>query len=331
MQTRRFIFTLVALFGLGIWGMFITGIPAAAQIDPTSQQQTVNAAVAQHLDATATAQAASASTATANYEATLMESSIQTAVGESVRATELATLEAIGIDIRPVTANADWTPIEQDFDGVSMVFVPMGCFEMGSAEGDSDEQPVHQQCVDAPFWLDKTEVTQAQFTVNQGVVALPSYFSGDNRPVEQITWFEARDYCQSRGGRLPTEAEWEYAARGPDGLTYPWGNEFIPDNLVYEENSNDETAEVGSRPSGVSWVGALDMSGNVWEWMSSLYRDYPYDAGDGREDLTAPGARALRGGSWNDVDNVTRAAKRYAFMSPDVDSFRIGFRCARSS
>ncbi|PJF27076.1 MAG: hypothetical protein CUN52_15015, partial [Phototrophicales bacterium] len=170
-----------------------------------------------------------------------------------------------------ITTNEQWTPVEQEFDGVVMVLVPKGCFMMGSDDGDSDEQPVHEQCFDEPFWIDKYEVTQAQFAQFGGRKANPNYFKGDDLPIERITWFEARDYCeQRRGGRLPTEREWEYAARGPKNLIYPWGNEFMANNVVYDGNSNSGTAPVGSREGGISWVGAMDMSGNVWEWVSSL-------------------------------------------------------------
>jgi formylglycine-generating enzyme required for sulfatase activity len=225
----------------------------------------------------------------------------------------------------PVTRNADWTPVIQDFgDGVEMVLVPAGCFEMGSNNG-ANERPVTQQCFDEPFWIDQTEVTQADFERLDGQRERGNWFIGDNRPVENITWIEADAFCRLRGGRLPSEAEWEYAARGPDGLIYPWGNEFIADNVVYRDNSN-QTAPVGSRPNGVSWVGALDMSGNVEEWTNSLYQAYPYSATDGREsgsDTSSP--RVLRGGSWN---SYVLSAIRFAF-DPSVNVRDFGFRCIR--
>lgn len=222
-----------------------------------------------------------------------------------------------------------WTPVEHDFDGVTMVLVPAGCFMMGSDSGYDDEKPVHEQCFDAPFWIDKTEVTQADFARLGGQKANPNYFRGYNLPVESITWFEARDFCILRGGRLPTEAEWEYAARGPDSLVYPWGNDFVTENVVYSGNSNGQTAEVGSRPAGASWVGALDMSGNVWEWVSSLYQDYPYSA-DYESNSNTSNSRVLRGGSWDDfITDYLRAAYRY-WNFTDYWYFLYGFRCARS-
>jgi len=234
----------------------------------------------------------------------------------------------------PVTANAAWTPVIRAFDGVPMVLVPPGCFLMGSTDGPEDEQPVHEQCLAEPFWIDQTEVTQAQFAAFGGRAARASAFSGDDRPVEQITWFEARDFCARRGARLPTEAEWEYAARGPDSLVYPWGNDWDEDNAVWDRSGEQGTANVGSIPAGASWVGALDMSGNVWEWVSSMYAPYPYAADDGREGDTGDRTdvrRVLRGGSWNDGNpDALRAAVHLRFY-PDYWIFGFGFRCARSS
>jgi formylglycine-generating enzyme required for sulfatase activity len=225
--------------------------------------------------------------------------------------------------------NADWTPEIREFDGVEMVLVPSGCFMMGSNDGDDDEQPVHEQCFDEPYWIDRYEVTQGDFARLGGVQAEDSRFDGANRPVELITWFEARDFCELRGGRLPTEREWEYAARGPDGLVYPWGDTWDENRVVWDGNSGNQTASVGSRPDGVSWVGAEDMSGNVWEWVSSVYRDYPYGANS--EDLSGDGERyMLRGGSWlfNNPSGL-RASDRGRSDPGNYLNYG-GFRCARS-
>lgn len=246
-----------------------------------------------------------------------------------------------------ITRNVDWTPVEHDFDGVTMVLVPAGCFMMGSTQQQVNEQisagmnrewaerqlPQHEQCFDAPFWMDKYEVTQAQFRrLNGTQMNLPG-FSGDDRPVERITWFEAHDFCASREARLPTEAEWEYAARGPDNLVYPWGNTWNENNAVWNRSDLQGTANVGSIPAGASWVGALDMIGNVWEWTSSLYESYPYDAADGREADTGSGTdveRVLRGGSWFNGDpGDLRAPFRYWDIPGNAGRFD-GLRCARS-
>jgi len=230
----------------------------------------------------------------------------------------------------PITANNQWTPIVQDFDGVEMVEVPPGCFMMGSNDGNDDEKPVTKTCFDKPFWIDKTEVTQGQFGKFGGQAQNNPSFSGEQRPVENITWLEARDYCQKRGARLPTEAEWEYAARGPDNLVYPWGNEWDDSKAVWGRTSNQGTANVGSIESGASWVGAYDLSGNVWEWVSSLYKPYPYDAQDERESTADTNSeRVLRGGSWyGTYTGNLRAAVRIN-KSP-FWYYDNGFRCARS-
>ena len=159
-------------------------------------------------------------------------------------------------------------------------------------------------------------------------------FRGDNRPIETIRQNEAEAFCAKRGARLPTETEWEYAARGPDDLIYPWGNTWDASKAVYSGNSDNQTADVGSKPGGASWVGALDMSGNVWQWTSSLYKPYPYNETDGREDQTVIGTRVARGGSWyNNFINLGTVVRGWDFHSVGLgdDWYPIvGFRCARS-
>lgn len=235
----------------------------------------------------------------------------------------------------PVTHNMEWTPITQTFNQVEMVLVPAGCFQMGTVPGgfgEEDETPPSSQCFQDFFWLDKYEVTNEQFDRIGEETKLPSTWKDPLRPRETILWREARDFCLKRGGRLPTEREWEYAARGPDVLTYPWGNVWLPDNLVYPANADQQTAEVGSRPGGISWVGVFDMAGNVWEWTSTLYDQfhYPYDAFDGREnqnDITSK--RVIRGTSWYDgSDFYSRTANR-GYLGATIEDFNIGFRCAR--
>lgn len=243
-----------------------------------------------------------------------------------------STPDPLQIAFTPVHYNSDWVVIERDFNGVRMVLVPAGCFMMGGAVYDN-QQPIHTQCFNQPFWIDKYEVTQWQFQRLGGVQAESSGFLSGDRPVERITWFEARDFCHSRDSYLPTEAEWEYAARGVDNLEYPWGNEFILNNGIYSEYANPrwQTSSVGSRPTGISWVGALDMSGNVWEWTSSLYESYPYDVADGREADTGI-FRVLRGGGWtNYVNTMAVLSTSYRdFSSPALHNRILGFRCARS-
>jgi formylglycine-generating enzyme required for sulfatase activity len=228
-----------------------------------------------------------------------------------------------------VTANSQWTIVQQNFDGFEMALVPTGCFNMGSVVAD-DEQPVRPQCFNRPFWIDVYEVTNRQYGAH-------GRFEGDDRPRENVNWYQAWDFCQQRGARLPTEAEWEYAARGPDNLTYPWGDVFVPEYAVHIGNSNNQTAPVGSRPpESRSWVGAYDMSGNVWEWTNSIYDPqnypYPYATDDGRENISSAVPRSRRGGSWDYEGSPSRAANRLG-SAPNTtasDLGVIGFRCVRN-
>jgi formylglycine-generating enzyme required for sulfatase activity len=260
-----------------------------------------------------------------------------------------------------VSANYKWTPLVREFDGVDMVLVPAGCFEMGNEVGFRGEQPVHEICFEQPFWIDRTEVTVDQFArfLNGQDTPVDDYEGWldpwsptreprvqlvrqdgtwapepghSRRPLESVTWAGAAEYCAWRAARLPGEAEWEYAARGPDGLLYPWGNEFVADNTV---RLIGRMPEAGSKPQGASWVGALDMSSSLFEWVNSIYTPYPYDASDGREaglDAASASERVLRGGAWYHPDgmsdDVTATARFRA--APHVAAWSYGFRCARS-
>ena len=204
-------------------------------------------------------------------------------------------------------------------DGAKMVLVPAGPFTMGSNRGSDNEQPVHDVTL-AAFYIDQYEVTNAQYRAcveAGGCAEAPGcserYDDPDkvDHPVVCIDWHQARAYCEWRGDRLPTEAEWEKAARGTDGRTYPWGEIVVSDLGNYDYNSED-TTPVGSYLYGVSPYGVYDMAGNVWEWVQSEYRDYPYQADDGREDLDGrTNVRVLRGGGLgNSLDNARAAARR---------------------
>ncbi|MFI5340291.1 MAG: formylglycine-generating enzyme family protein, partial [Candidatus Methylomirabilales bacterium] len=218
-----------------------------------------------------------------------------------------------------------------------MVRIPAGTFIMGDTHGDGedDERPANRLTLPA-FWIDRTEVTNAQFS---RFVQTSGYrpqgewqetaAGKDPHPVVYVTWHDAVAYCRRAGMRLPTEAEWEYAARGADGRKYPWGDQWDDSRARFSGNrGNQTTAPVGSYPIGASPFGVLDMAGNVWEWMSSLYRPYAYIPTDGRENPNAPGRRVVRGGSWLLNPWDLRAAHR-DWAEPDYRSPYIGFRCAQ--
>jgi formylglycine-generating enzyme required for sulfatase activity len=154
----------------------------------------------------------------------------------------------------------------------------------------------------------------------------------ESHPVNEVTWNGARAYCAWRGARLPTEAEWEAAARGREGRPYPWGTEPPSgERAVFGRRSN-HTDAVGSHPPGATPEGVHDLAGNVAEWTSTLYQPYPYRADDGREDPDAHGERVTRGGDhvFDSTPEKLRASFRGGFSrAPAVGHRHIGFRCAR--
>ena len=196
-------------------------------------------------------------------------------------------LVAILLSLQPVHAD--------DLMPTGMVIIPEGWFTMGDDWGPMDERPAHQVWVDA-YQIERTPVTNAQFAAFLNVAGAVNadrqrlydvddrdtriHLLGQNwvagagfeqHPVVEPSWFGARDYCLGIGRRLPTEAEWEKAARGHDGRRYPWGND-PPDKTRARFNVGwNETTAVGSYPAGASPYGVLDMAGNVWEWVSSVY------------------------------------------------------------
>jgi formylglycine-generating enzyme required for sulfatase activity len=237
-----------------------------------------------------------------------------------------------------------------------MVYVPAGEFEMGSTDAEvddamqlcdeyhggcdrgwfEDEQPAHAVELDG-FWIDQTEVTNAQYAlcVADGDCEESGYaddgdYNGDDYPVVGVDWYNAAAYCQWAGARLPTEAEWEYAARGPQGHTFPWGKDAPTCQLAQCGACSGRTVPVGSLPDGASWCEALDMAGNVWEWVADWYGDYP----SGRQvNPTGPSSgadRVLRGGSWVWNPNYVRGAHRRE-GTPGYGHSDRGFRCARGS
>lgn len=236
-----------------------------------------------------------------------------------------------------------------------MVEVPAGAFIMGSDSGPADERPAHRVTLPA-FHIDRYPVTNARFaefldaadTHNTSGERLFDFDDPDARihrtsgrwladkgyeahPVVEVTWAGARDYCAWRGQRLPTEAEWEKAARGTDGRKYPWGN-AIPDRARAQYAAGyNQTAPVTAFRAGASRYGIEDLAGNAWEWVSSAYSSYPYDAKDGREDLTAGPVRGTRGGGHDSqAEEITTTQRgRNLSRNPASGHHNIGFRCAK--
>ena len=234
----------------------------------------------------------------------------------------------------PVTTNLDWQIISTTDDlGAEVVVVPAGCFDMGTDERAADLMPATEICIEQDFVLDRFEVTNALADASGFTFGNPSQFTEPEQPRDSVTWFDANAFCASRTFqgqpmRLLTEAEWEYAARGPSHSIYPYGNEPELAVAVTRDNSGGTTQAVGTYPRGDSWVGAADMAGNVWEWTSSIYRPYPYSAGDGREDVNnTEESRVLRGASANNSIDQMYAANRFA-RNPGTGYAMIGFRCA---
>jgi serine/threonine-protein kinase len=230
------------------------------------------------------------------------------------------------------------TTQRQGVDNAEMVYIPAGTFTMGDTHGDGqrNEQPPHQVSLRA-FWLDYTDVTNAQFAQFVRAVRfhpraawLNEAQGKDQHPVVHVTWDDAVAYCLWAGKRLPTEAEWEYAARGTDGRKYPWGETWDPSRARFRGNTGGQTtAPAGSYATSASPFGILDLAGNVWQWTGSLERPYPYVATDGREDPSAPGKRIVRGGAWESRPEDLRTSVRWG-VEPTVEEAFIGFRCAQN-
>ena len=209
-------------------------------------------------------------------------------------------------------------------DGGRYVWVPAGEFMMGSEDYDDegsedydDEKPVHRVRLTRGFWLSKCQVTNAQYRRFCEATSreFPSHGNqGDGHPVVCVSWDDAVAYCEHYGLQLPTEAQWEYAARGPEGRVYPWGNKWDRRRCCNEENKGpgEWTHPVGSFAAGASWCGALDMAGNVWEWCGDRYQERYYTVSP-EEDPPGPASgeyRVVRGGGWLSNATICRSASR---------------------
>jgi formylglycine-generating enzyme required for sulfatase activity len=221
-----------------------------------------------------------------------------------------------------------------------MVAIPAGAFLMGcndAVDGDcsADERPSHQVTL-AAFQIDATEVTRAAYKDCADAAACPSTADFDisagqaQKPVTSVSWDGAQAYCVFAGKRLPSEAEWEKAARGTDGRKYPWGNGAPSCTLTNMGGGGGAAEPVGSHPTGSSPSGALDMAGNVMEWVADWY-GASYYAASPAADPTGPATgteRIYRGGGFLGGPLPLRTSSRYA-TAPDTPLNYGGFRCAR--
>jgi serine/threonine-protein kinase len=265
-------------------------------------------------------------------------------------------------------------------DGMILMFVPAGEFQMGSDAENNDANLLHKVYLDA-FWIDQTDVTNAQFEkfVNDSAYKTDAEKGGSSLvfnvnskklevvkgadwkhpqgvtsnlnglekfPVLQMSWNDADAYCKWAGRRLPTEAEWEKAARGTDGRKYPWGNQPPAGNLLnfadknlpadQSDNSIDDgymfSSPVGNYPDGASPYGVLDMAGNVWNWTADWYDGGYYKISPERnpQGPSSGTTRVLRGGGWGDNINGTRSDNRVN-SHPNGRGPSLGFRCVMSA
>ncbi len=216
-----------------------------------------------------------------------------------------------------------------------MIYIPGGGYLMGADREEADQGPAHMVWVDG-FFIDETEVTNADYRkfVEATGHPEPNYwddgrFNGPDQPVVGVSWFDAMAYAEWAGKRLPTEAEWEKAAKGNDDRRYPWGD-ILEEEVHLNFNDNlERPADVGSYPKGKSPYGLLDMAGNVWEWVNDWYATDYYSKSPARNP-TGPESgqyRVLRGGSWYSNRYFVRCAFR-DYADPDLKDDDVGFRCA---
>ena len=240
-------------------------------------------------------------------------------------------------------------------DNMTLVYVPAGEFQMGAREGDeqaeADEMPMRRVALNA-FWIDRSEVTNAMFAAFLTEKGNEKWYEAaspdakisvlgpdwvvekgyENNPVTEVTWFGAQAYCEWAGRRLPTEAEWEKAARGADGRIFPWGstqpNCSLANFWTGDKSCSDGPAEVGSYQGGASPFNIWDMAGNVWEWVADWYSD-TYYASAPVDNPNGPGngsVKVMRGGSFESGPRTLRVSDRNS-DEPGVGRYRLGFRC----
>ncbi|MFZ9298607.1 MAG: formylglycine-generating enzyme family protein [Hylemonella sp.] len=261
----------------------------------------------------------------------------------------LASLATAALLLSPARA------LNASAQALEMIRIPAGPFTMGSDDGLPDERPAHRVTL-AAFEIDRLQTSNAEFAdflQRHGTTDAQGrrYFDWDdadarihrvggvwradpgfeNHPVVEVSWLGAQAYCRALGKRLPTEAEWEKAARGPHALRYPWGNSTPTPAQARFASGWNQTAPVDAYAAHASPYGVVGMAGNAWHWVASAYRPYPYREDDGREDLAPGPVRATRGGGHDSPAVELRSTERGLALSraPAAGHHNIGFRCAR--
>jgi formylglycine-generating enzyme required for sulfatase activity len=251
--------------------------------------------------------------------------------------------------------------VRVDSFGIRQVWVPAGCFLMGSdpekdPDAYDDEQPQREVCITRGFWLDQFPVTNDayrafidadgykterfwspdgwQWVIRNKKTRPRDYedFTDPNQPRVGVTWYEVDAYARWRGGCLPTESEWEYAARGPESLIYPWGDVWDSSRANTRESGIGKTTPVEQYEGGKSWVNAYDLAGNVWEWVADWWDENYYKTNPPKNNPTGPASgeeRCLRGGSWGIIPLFSRAACRTG-LRPVGEFNDFGFRVVYS-
>jgi eukaryotic-like serine/threonine-protein kinase len=266
---------------------------------------------------------------------------------EVVLATEESTLIATDTRTPTRTSTITLTPTEalgvgstliNEVDGAVIVYVPEGEFLMGNEDNVAwrYETPERMVLLD-DYWIYQHPVTNQQYRacvydsecLSPGDTRYYSKPDFDDHPVVHVRWSDSNAYCQWAGGRLPTEAEWEKSARGTDGRRYPWGNQSPTCSLANDYGCLGRTSPVGSYPEGASPYGAMDMAGNVWEWVADWYaEDYysrsPYENPQGPDNGIS---RVLRGGSWGFKAGWPLRVTFRGWARPNDMSLLYGFRC----
>lgn len=223
--------------------------------------------------------------------------------------------------------------------GDNMIYIPAGEFTMGSNEWWPKCQPEHKRVLNA-FYIDRFEVTNKRYMrfVNAAKKAPPAnWINGKypkgraGHPVVFVSWYDANDFCKWEGKRLPTEAEWEKAARGTDKRTFPWGDKFDAKKGNTPQYGKNDTMPVGSFENGKSPYGVYDMAGNVWEWTDDWFKPYPGNTHP--DENYGEKYKVLRGGSWYDCTyykcGISAPTYNRIFFNPMTMNNNFGFRCAK--